>query len=449
MKPLIPSLFCCCLVSFLPCCVLAQTQTPAQYENPRTARASDVLPARLRSGPGWKVAPAVRNDGYLNLYSLSSVYGDYQVHGTKTLEIRVQEMAALKTLEQFTESKVFIDAAKKSGVDVLTAPIRTITTLVEAVQDPAGTIDTVSKVPQGALRLFRNIASQVQSGAQKVSQAVTQQQDPEESELTSKVVAEGKKQALIYSGYSEREGNWYKKVGVDPYTTNIPLRDKISRIALVDASVSLGARFIPGVVDLGLLGKTGSVLTQAKKISVYAPPEDLKAANKDQLLKMGIKSETIENFLGNESMSPSIKTLIVQLLTELDGVQDRGAMLEGAALARSEAGALVFYESAEYAVRYHRRHERFVSFLGKSRVPAGVTKSGTVIMPLPLDSVVWTKEFEQIFTGLRKRVTDENRRISRIELHFFGPVSPVCRTNLERSGLVVREMPPGRRAAPG
>ena len=65
------------------------------FETPPVLSAKEVVPPQLLQGEFHTVQEEVRNDGYLNLYRISSEFGEFEAHGTLMLVIRVKEIQAL------------------------------------------------------------------------------------------------------------------------------------------------------------------------------------------------------------------------------------------------------------------------------------------------------------------------------------------------------------------
>ena len=52
------------------------------------------------TGRKWAVAPTVRSDGIIWIFTVKSSYGDFQVNGLRRMKERMQELRALETLEK-------------------------------------------------------------------------------------------------------------------------------------------------------------------------------------------------------------------------------------------------------------------------------------------------------------------------------------------------------------
>ena len=73
-------------------------------EPPPETTATSVLGAEVK-GANWTVAPTVRSDGFVRLYAVETPYGDFQVNGHRRMSERLQELRALKLLEEMSETR--------------------------------------------------------------------------------------------------------------------------------------------------------------------------------------------------------------------------------------------------------------------------------------------------------------------------------------------------------
>ncbi len=72
----------------------------SSYETPQERKAADILPAELLEGEHHSVDDRVRSDGYLNYYTITSDYGEFEAVSTATLRIRIGEINALAELDE-------------------------------------------------------------------------------------------------------------------------------------------------------------------------------------------------------------------------------------------------------------------------------------------------------------------------------------------------------------
>ncbi len=115
-------------------CLMPQSGWGQDFEKPPTLRAAQNLPGRIVKGPNHTVDDRVLNDGYMNHYTISSRFGQFEVISTAKLRKRVDEIMALVVMEQVENTSVFGDALVKGGESA----VRGVTHLVT---DPVGTIE--------------------------------------------------------------------------------------------------------------------------------------------------------------------------------------------------------------------------------------------------------------------------------------------------------------------
>ena len=87
------------------------------YEGPVTFKASQLLSPELLAGPHHKVDEVVRNDGYLNIYTIHSEYGDVEATSTAKLRKYVHEINAVARMKEIQDSDEF-----KQGTFLLRYP---------------------------------------------------------------------------------------------------------------------------------------------------------------------------------------------------------------------------------------------------------------------------------------------------------------------------------------
>ena len=101
------------------------------YEVPAVLSASKLLPPELLSGPHHRVQEQVRNDGYLNIYTIDSKFGQFTAVSTAMLRKRVQEIDALAVMEQIKGTKEYSASIKEAGLDTLAGMKNLITSPVQ------------------------------------------------------------------------------------------------------------------------------------------------------------------------------------------------------------------------------------------------------------------------------------------------------------------------------
>ena len=121
----------------------------ADYEPPPVLRAKEILPPKLRSGPGFHVADEVPTDGLTTRFSLESDAGAFPARGRRLLELRVAEVAAIRELRETSRKDVFVDALGRAAKK----PIAAAKNMIE---NPKETLDGL---PEGVGRFFDRVSA--------------------------------------------------------------------------------------------------------------------------------------------------------------------------------------------------------------------------------------------------------------------------------------------------
>src|SRR5690349_7524049 len=116
--------------------MMAAAQT--SYESPIVLSASKILPPELISGPHHRVQEQVRNDGYLNVYTIDSKFGQFTAVSTAMLKKRVQEIDAIAVMEQIKGTNEYGASIKEAGLDTLAGMKSLITSPVQTVKGAVG-----------------------------------------------------------------------------------------------------------------------------------------------------------------------------------------------------------------------------------------------------------------------------------------------------------------------
>jgi hypothetical protein len=88
--------------------------------------------ARAAQGPHHSVAPAVKTEGYLHEFDLTTDWGPIEAEGRSMLLVRIHEVGALAELDEVSKSEVFLKAAGNSVLNVGKG-------VASAVKDPKAT----------------------------------------------------------------------------------------------------------------------------------------------------------------------------------------------------------------------------------------------------------------------------------------------------------------------
>jgi hypothetical protein len=422
--------------------VQAVAAPKGQYETPPVLQASKLLAPEILNGPYHHVAEKVTSDGYFNNYRLESQFGNYEVEGLALLEIRISEMAALAELDKISSSKVFQDAALKAGKGIVMAPVNLVKKTAETVSDPQAIVDTVAGIPEGAEKLFswayRKSKGAVIAVGDAVSGGGSGQGSSDSGTSVSDSLNQGAKFGLEYVGYNKNQRAWFKKLQINPYTTNQSLRDEVIRVAGIETAVGTAFKFVPGIGILGQLGTINRWYDRAEKLSLYEDPDEIRKKNEQGLLSLGIPKELIDKFLDNKAYSPWTRRFITASLTTIGPkVPGHADFIKAANEASNEPSSLYFVAVADALERLHSVHplKKLVSSIN---LPAAVTSDKILYVPIPADYLFWTETTAGIFSNFKARVLKE-ADFKSVQIVVRGKVSALTRKNLESMGAQVAE----------
>jgi len=388
------------------------------YETPQERKAADLLPPELLEGEHHSVDDRVRSDGYLNYYTITSDYGEFEAVSTATLRIRIAEIGALAELEELSKTEVFIKAATDAGI---VAPLKSIN------QFASHPVETVTGIPSGIGRMFKRYTRQAGEAVDTTKEFVANDdtdQSGGESEDDSNVAVD---LTESYFGVTSSERAWSQKLGTDPYSTNETLRAAIKEFAWAERLGKFGVAGIPGT---GLVGQVNQV--------VYSKdPYELLDLNRARLVATGADEELIKEYLDNPRMSPTQQTLLTASIAELADVAGRADILTQALNVKTDAEARFFVRTVALLAWYHRNQRPIVSVITEAATPGGLTDDGNAVMLFAVDHVYWTEgiaQEEDVFIGLGTAAGDHSP-----EAWFLGTASDRCRNELLAAGWEVHE----------
>jgi hypothetical protein len=413
----------------------------SQFETPPVLQASKLLAPEILKGPYHQVAERVTSDGYFNNYHIDSKFGAYDVEGLALLEVRISEMAALAELDKISSTKVFQDAALKAGKGIVMAPVTIVKKTAQTVSDPQAIVDTVAGIPEGAEKLFSWAYRNTKGAVVAVGDAVTgsgSQSSSDSGTSFSDTLDSGAKFGLEYIGYNKNQRAWFKKLQINPYTTNTTLKDEVVRVAGIETAVGTAFKFVPGIGILGQLGTINRWYDRAEKLSLYEDPDEIRKKNKQGLTSLGVPDDLIEKFLNNKAYSPWTRRFITASLVAIGPkVPGHAGFIRAANEATNEPSSLYFVVVADCLERLHatRPLKAIVSSL---QLPAAVTVDKALYVPVPADYLFWTETTAGIFADFKARVMKETS-FSSAEIVVRGKVSALTRKNLEAMGAKVTE----------
>ncbi|MCL6621203.1 MAG: hypothetical protein K6T55_03800 [Syntrophobacterales bacterium] len=378
------------------------------YETPTDKRASEVLPAELRSGPHFTVQEQVQADGCMLRFTVTSDYGTFAVTGESGLRKLIREIQAIAALKEMSKGEAFAKGVGGKAQETLEFGANLVT-------EPGRTL---ASVPQGVAKLFDNLATGMQKPAEPRRDRVGEQ-------LLN--VSEAKRK-LAY------------ELGVDVYSSNRVLKRELESLSKAQALGSLGvSAAIPygggTVVSLSRMSQTAG---EIHRLLRDESPSGLRNLNERKLQAMGVDRGIAERFLSHTPLSPRHQTIMVASLEKLAGARGREAVVQFACQAHDEDSATFMQNLTEILAAYHQT----VSPLREVTAPGIIlarAANGTILIPFPLDYGVWTPRADRVVTGTLAGYRTPDGQPARYEFWVTGAVSPLARRQLEARGITVKE----------
>ena len=383
---------------------------PLGWEVPPLFSAAGLLTPDWLKGPHHSVQDELVNDGAQHHFVVSSEFGTFPAVGMPMLRTRVIEIEAIAALKDVRLSEVFVDALSFQ----LLHPLRGLKMLLT---EPRRVGTSVG----GGLLEFLAMPGQFSK---------FEGSDREDSMTKSAI------------GFSYLKRKIAFQFGVDPYSSNPTLQDELNELTWIaftaDLAPQIGYLFMPASAVMWMtFSATRWTSYLDEQVRDYSA-NDLRALNRDKLLKMGISEEEIHQFFLNALYSPRHSTIITAALDELTSVDDREAFLVIAKEANSEELVLFYQHVVEMMRGYHVHIGAVDRLLVLPRVPALYTKNKTLVVMLPVDYLFWTSRVASVAQALTTHVPSRPR-IAQRELWVAGNVSPRARQELESLGWTVYE----------
>jgi hypothetical protein len=406
---LLPGLITCifCTLILLSGVALGADKT-AKYEAPTDKRASEVLPANLRSGPHFRVQDRVGADGYMLRFTVTSDYGTFPVTGEYGLRKLIKEIQAIAALKKTSKGEAFVEGVRGKAQE-------TVEFGANLVADPG---NTLASVPKGVAKLFDNIATGLKKPSEPRRDSVGQQ--------------------LLNVSDAKRKMAY--DLGVDVYSSNRVLQNELESLSKAQALGSLGvSAAIPygggTVVGMSRMSQTAG---EVNRLIRDESPSGLRNLNERKLQAMGVDRSLTERFLNHSQLSPRHKTVIVASLEKLPGTRGKDAFLNFALQANDEDSANFMQNMAEILAAY----QQTVSPIQEITAPGIIlarAANGTVLIPFPLDYGVWTVKAEGVVKKTLASYKTSSRTPAKFEFWVTGTVSPLARRQLGAQGIKVVE----------
>jgi hypothetical protein len=393
---------------------VTQAQAPSGYEAEPVLNAKDLAAAELLKGPHYTVDPKVPVRGFIERFTIQSNYGTFQANGQRMLPIRVNEVEALAKLEDLSKTKEFAEAAGK-------AIARPVTSTVNMLVHP---VDTITGFPDGVARLF----GRIKLGSERVVEAATApgQSGGERTAETSKRVGMATISAL---GFEKERRDLAKSLGVDPYTTNEVLSEKLTSAAWVAFSGRFMIQTATSILVPYSMAMSAVTITNS---SIYdTPPGDL--LNNDTMIfgSTGASDAQVQALVQNKQYSLTVLTELALAIQRLQGVAGLDSVVIFAAAARTQDECRFVAGATNMLARYHEA----VAPIAQVSAPGpilGRTATGTLVLAAPVDYIAW---LERVGMTAKRPDLQAPEKV----LFVSGRLTPLAQKELSKRGWKIFE----------
>jgi hypothetical protein len=386
---------------------IAVASAQAGDEPPPAFKASTLLAPEIVRGANYEVSEDVRTDDFFHEFTLSSSFGSFTAAGRSQLSVRIQEIDAIAALQEVSKTKVFLEAAGQSVVNVGQGA-------VALVKDP---VESAKGLGAGIKRFGVNLGRRTQRAVESAGDDTSPDGAPEKDSAATSA-------ARGVLGVTPAMRRWASKVGVDPYTTNAVLQEALASIAKVDAAGSIATKVaVPIPAAVGLTSKAGHLVWDKD-------PEEVRKINERRLRELTVSDEVAKALFTNQWFTLTYQT---RFIAALHAVRAAGSAdyVHTAAEARSEREALFFVESAELLEDWHAR-EPVAGILTDSRALVARNRRERATALLPLDYVRWTAATERAVREIGDRARQE-LAATQLQIVLTGRAS--SRAGRELAGL--------------
>jgi hypothetical protein len=378
---------------------------------PMLAAAALVQPALL-SGPNFRVVPETSVRGYMAHILIDTPYGPLRADSVELLAVRESEIPALEALDRASKTGAFAHAIAERGR-------KTGVAIAHVVKHP---IDTITGLPEGVVRYLRKQidtwTGRAQSVADRSSREFENEGDPYHAPAGPMTAArdsprdaaepgdqknrawyaragsETEREAKRYLKYSEQRREMAKVLGVDPYSTNPILDDKLDTLAWA----AVWGNFSAGSALGEITGYTADVISWSGKLNQYIlqlDPEQLRERNRKRLINFCSDEFAVRQFLRRGGFTDTLRTALADSLEKLKPQSGCNELIELGAASRGEV-------EARYLVDALKLIERQPDAAGGELLVAGAalawrTPAGKLLLPLPVDYLTWNHAIDDFF----------------------------------------------------
>ena len=404
----------------------------ADYETPPSIPFDTVFPDVAVKGDYYSVEPSVPTDGFLTRAVIKSDFGDFDALGPGMLETRLHEIDALAKLQTFEASDEFQRGAKASANEKWDG-------LKQVYDKPK---EAAAGISDGVSRFFKRTYRAGKTGVQTVNDVIhdrtpgsiegagaklpgsQQSQEMPDSESKYKKAARASgSTAVNILGFDDSRRKLAKRLGVDPYTTNLVLDEKLDEVTWSifagDLGIDVATSLIPGSL----------VVTSSSLVTNWVwdtSPGDLRVKIEQTLLGLDISQEDIDKLLRHRAYPLSYQAAFTTALEKLDKVDGHEDIMPLVLSVATVDQARFVVNSIRMLQRYHETVQPLKTLAVQGSVFATDAK-GSIVVAAPVDYVSWTETLDR-FSGHEKFIRQQHK------LYIAGRLSKKAMSQLQDRG---------------
>jgi len=369
--------------------------------------ASALVPAALLQGENYRVDPLAQLHGFQAHFVLHTDFGSLTAESTEILAIRIEEMQALRALHAESVSSALV----KSGAATVMAPLRAV---AQVIQRPG---EAVVGLPKGVWRYFNERVQKLGARAKRLGARADQRishdgnpfadadapmaasrrpREQGEDNWFGDVGDEITRLAKSEAGYGRARRELAARLGIDPYTGNLLIRERLDRLAWAATAGRLGIQQAMGLID-PLTSEVLGTSSDVNRLVLELPPEDLRARNDERLMALGADEDLRYSFLQFGRYSPTLQTELVAAIEALAPAAGIDSLLEIALMAQNEVEARFMVNTLKLQLAHLGERSRGGSFVGIGALLAYDTADGERVFALPVDRLSWTADTARWF----------------------------------------------------
>ncbi len=404
-----------------------------RFEPNARATLDELWPGQSATGPGYQLPAEVPIVDYLGQFRLRTDVGELEAQGVYELRQRLAELPAARELDRLADTAVFADAVKRGAA-------RPIESARLVVTEP---VATVSRLPAGVGRFLQDRLLDIRDFALNVNDAAVRAMDDEDEPRPGERERPASERAkdtatsatLRWIGYQKSRREIARHVGVDPYTTNPLIAERLDALAWSAWTGDKLTGIAWGQVG-GFAGEALGVTADARRYAWELPAEDLQRRNLDVLAGLGIEGRPARELIRRgKAFTLTQQTEFVELLRLPLFDASRLALFRLAQMAGREIEGRFIVHSMRLLLLRSREYSEPVSTTVLGTTPALVRPDGGYVVAVPVDYLHFSPEIAR-FAWREDFLSQHN------ELLVTGTLSATARDAFSQAGWTVRERVP-------